>query len=371
MFGNFARTSTAAVELGSRFGSAPTKWLEVTPASLHSRIKRWPWLPPNWLPSLRAARVLWHDYGHLATVRAGLAIDRDGNPLPWYTYPAIDYLRQLDFREKVVFEYGAGMSTQFWASVARAVVSVEDDERWFATLQQHLPANAVVTLEKDLADFPAAIHHNEWRTFDVIVVDGPARGRTRLKCCQEALCALRPGGLIILDNSDWLPESSRLLRESGLLQVDMTGFAPICAHVQTTSLFFDRRFDVAALSGRQPTIAVGGATKNWEQPFVSAHGEVVGCNGEAFRCVTDDLQFEIQTPDGSRTFRAITYLGGDQSRAIAILDVTRGRVLLTRHRAVRKGNGADLSREIARIASMRWDDFRAFIASHESRRYVL
>jgi hypothetical protein len=370
MIGNFARTSAAAVELGPAIG-APPKTCEVAPASLRSRVKSWPWLPPNWLPSLRAARVLWRDYGHVATVRCGLAIDRDGNPLPWYTYPAIDYLRQLDFREKVVFEYGAGVSTLFWASVARAVVSVEDDERWFATLRHDLPANAAVMLEKDLAEFPAAIHRSERGAFDVIVIDGPARGRTRLKCSREALHALRPGGLIILDNSDWLPESSRLLRESGLLQVDMIGFAPVCAHVQTTSLFFDRGFDVAPISGRQPTIAVGAKEKNWEQPFVLVEGDVVECDGEVFRGVTDDLRFELPTPAGARTFRAITYVGGDELRVIAILDVDRARVLLTRHRAVRKGNGADLPREIARIASMGWDEFRAFIAGHESRRYVL
>src|SRR3954468_18349697 len=43
----------------------------------------------RWLPSLKAAQVLWRDYAHLKTVRTQRAVNRAGEPLPWYTYPAI------------------------------------------------------------------------------------------------------------------------------------------------------------------------------------------------------------------------------------------------------------------------------------------
>ena len=315
------------------------------------------------MPSLRAARILWHDYGHLASVRSQLALDRSGKPLPWYTYPAIEYLRQLDFRSKTVFEYGAGMSTLFWASVARRVVSVEDDERWFENIASRVPPNAAVSLESDLAEFPAAIHRTH-EQFDVIVIDGPARGRTRLKCCREALSALRRGGLLILDNSDWLPESARLLREQDLIQVDMTGFAPICGHVQTTSLFFDRCFEIRPLSGRQPEAPIGGAPGDWERPLVPVDGTLVEFDSEHFRSVTGDTSFEIATTDGRRRFRTFSYLGGDDRRCLAILDHDRRRVLLTRHFPADEG-------EIARIATMMWEECRAFIATHPMRRYVI
>src|SRR5262249_36354730 len=60
-----------------------------------------------------------------------------------------------------------------------------------------------------------------------------------------------------------------------------------------------------------------------------------------------------------------SYLGGDDRRCIAVLDRDLRRVLLTRHRS------ADDEREIARIATMRWDEFRAFMAANPMRRYVL
>ena len=44
--------------------------------------------------------------------------------------------------------------------------------------------------------------------------------------------------MIILDNSDWLPDSARLLRDADLLQVDMSGFIPIGDHTQTHIVLF-------------------------------------------------------------------------------------------------------------------------------------
>ncbi len=68
----------------------------------------------HWRESWQAARTLWFAYGHLQTVRSKAAIDRTGRPVPWYTYPAIEYLKQFDFAETSVFEYGSGNSTPFF-----------------------------------------------------------------------------------------------------------------------------------------------------------------------------------------------------------------------------------------------------------------
>ena len=191
-------------------------------------------IPSVWKPSFDAACTLLFDYAHLASVRQRSCVDASNNPVPWYTYPAIDYLRQLDFSNCTVFEYGSGNSTLFWSSVARRVMSVEDDAKWYQVNMSRLPANCELILERDLEHYPNVIDRYP-EPFDVIIVDGAARGRTRLKCAKRAIARLREGGMIILDNSDWLPESARVLRESGLIEVDMTGLAPISGHTQTTS----------------------------------------------------------------------------------------------------------------------------------------
>ena len=212
--------------------------------------------------------------------------------------------------------------------------------------------------------------------FDVIVVDGPARGRTRLKCCRAALAALREGGLIILDNSDWLPESSNLLRTSGLLEVDFTGFAPICGHVQTTSLYFQRAFNVPPANGRQPMPGRGARRDNWERPLVPGPGALITCDGESFRGVIDDLAVRARNARGREPeiSRARTIIGGDDRRCIAILDVDRDRVLLMRPSS-RPADGQCQSQPVERNETDCRDDlaeeYRAFICAHEYRQYVL
>src|SRR3712207_2933796 len=97
--------------------------------------------PSTWRAPVRAARTLWFDYAHVQSAALTRPVDAKGQPVPWYTYPAIEYVRQLDFSDKEVFEYGSGQSTLFWAQAAKRVVSVEEDEAWHAYVAKKLPAN--------------------------------------------------------------------------------------------------------------------------------------------------------------------------------------------------------------------------------------
>jgi hypothetical protein len=320
------------------------------------------------MPSLRAGMVLWRDYAHLRSVVAQRAIDKDGRATPWYTYPAIEFLAQLDFRDKAIFEYGCGMSTLFWARAAGRVVSVEDNEEWYDQIAKQVPGNCRLMLETDVARIPSAIER-AGGDFDVIVVDGPARGGTRLKCCEAALPHLRAGGLVILDNSDWLPESARFLREHGLLEVDMTGFAPVCAHVQTTSLFFDRAFNIAPIGERQPSGGRGWRPDNWERPFLPLPGRSLDCEGERFGSVDNEDDVTLASGNALRRFLLFTYEGRDGQRGIAIIDRDRDRVLLARHLA--GAPASQLAAEIERLRAMPWQTFARFVNAHANRRYVL
>src|SRR2546427_1382711 len=85
-------------------------------------------MPGCWLRSLRLYRILSFEYGHLKSAATLRSVDANGQPLPWITYPAIEFLKQLDLTDKTVFEYGCGGSTVYWSGVAKRVDSVEDNE---------------------------------------------------------------------------------------------------------------------------------------------------------------------------------------------------------------------------------------------------
>ncbi len=198
---------------------------------------------------------MWQeDFAIERTIDEKVCIDRDGNPLPWYTYPAIEYLRQFDYKDKKVFEFGCGFSSLFWALRAQKVVSVEDKEEWFARWQKEFNADNLEILLRDEGEgYEKAIFEKEEK-YDVIVVDG----KRRAECCKTAVEKLNQKGMIILDDSDRINTSEEyvkavdILRKNDLIQIDFYGFCPMNNYTKTTSLFLKRDFEPKSLYEVQP-----------------------------------------------------------------------------------------------------------------------
>ena len=206
--------------------------------------------------ALKSAKILEFDYGHFITARRRSCVDRNGNPIPWYTYPAIEYLIQLDYTDKTVFEYGSGNSTLFWAERARKVVSVEDNHHWYSRIGKEIGKNIDLRLISDRDEYIRAIGSCDEK-FWVIVIDGSHR----YECAKQAITRLKPGGMIILDNSDWFTETAALLRHADLIEIDMSGFGPINAYTWTTSLFVHRQFRLRHKGKNQPQRSIGGLSQ--------------------------------------------------------------------------------------------------------------
>lgn len=211
-------------------------------------------LPTTVNKVIKCIKILEFDYGHMQTARMSSCIDAKGRPIPWYTYPAIEYIKQLDFSEKVVFEYGSGNSTLFWGKFSRKLISVEDNDWWYEKVSKEArkSKNIEIQLIVDRLSYVQSISQQN-EDFDVIVIDG----MYRYDCALEAVKKLKSGGIIILDNSDWAVQTSRLLRESKLIQVDMSGFGPINDFVWTTSFFIHRDFNFMPANKNQPELSIG------------------------------------------------------------------------------------------------------------------
>lgn len=75
-----------------------------------------------------APAYTFYKKGHFRSSFAMVAVDRNWRPLPWYTYPCIEFLRFHNFSGKRVLEFGAGQSTIWWASIAQLVLALKGDE---------------------------------------------------------------------------------------------------------------------------------------------------------------------------------------------------------------------------------------------------
>ena len=58
-------------------------------------------------------------------------VDSDGEPIPWYTYPAVAFLNEYDLSGERVFEYGSRYSTLYYAKKVQSIKTVESDEKWY------------------------------------------------------------------------------------------------------------------------------------------------------------------------------------------------------------------------------------------------
>ncbi|HYL98810.1 MAG TPA: SAM-dependent methyltransferase [Blastocatellia bacterium] len=234
--------------------------------------------------SYRICKVLLLGQKYFASVRDGVYKDSAGNYLPWYTFPAIEALKNWDLSSKRVFEYSSGHSTLFWASRAKQVVSVEHNPVWFENISKLVPQNAQVilspitpkegetdpTLEtrEQLERYAESIR--DFGIFDIIVIDGYEGFFLRHECARVALSQLSANGLMIVDNSDWMPVTTRFLRDSGLIEVDFSGPKAGRDSCQTTSFFFARQFDFEPAGDQQPLAPIGGRIYEWEAGLESA-----------------------------------------------------------------------------------------------------
>ena len=119
---------------------------------------------------------------------------------PWWVWGAVDHVKGVLQPEWRVFEWGSGGSTLWFAQRVADVWAMENNRDWATKtgqeLKQYELTNATVHLEEHLPDYAAEI---EWHELpDLVSVDG----RNRAECIRHAIPKLKPGGYLVLDNSE-------------------------------------------------------------------------------------------------------------------------------------------------------------------------
>jgi len=198
---------------------------------------------------------MWQkDFAIERSIDEKVCVDKDGNPIPWYTYPAIEYLAQFDYSKLKIFEFGCGYSSAFWAERAERVVSIEDKTDWFEKWKSDFKYKNLDIRWRDEGEGYETAIFEDGEKYDVIVIDG----KRRTECAAAAVKALAGGGMIILDDSDRINTSEeyvkavKILREKDLLQVDFYGFCPMNCYTKATSVFFSRDWNFVSKNKVQP-----------------------------------------------------------------------------------------------------------------------
>ncbi|MEE1884663.1 FkbM family methyltransferase [Pedobacter flavus] len=165
------------------------------------------------------------------------AIDGQGNAIPWVTYSFIDFIQDRIKKSHLIFEYGSGSSTKYYALRAASVVSVEHDKEWFEKVKKESPSNAEIifcALSKngEYSKMAKSTQHK----FDLIIVDG----RDRVNCCINSVEALSESGVIVLDDSERMEyePARKFLKAEGFKELSFSGISPGLFYLKSTSVFY-------------------------------------------------------------------------------------------------------------------------------------
>lgn len=175
--------------------------------------------------------------GWFRSFREKSSVDADGNPIPWLTYPATEFLKKRIHPDMSLFEFGCGFSTLWWAKRVKEVVTVEHVESWYNQIGKRVPENVKLfhikldhngTYANKIKEF-----HNR---FDIVVLDG----HDRINCAINSLTALKEDGILIWDNSDRIEYESgyNFLCKNGFRKIEFVGLVPIINFKSETAIFY-------------------------------------------------------------------------------------------------------------------------------------
>ncbi len=137
---------------------------------------------------------------------------------PWLTPGAVTFLKTALRPDMRGLEFGSGRSTRWYASQLQHLLSIEHHQGWYekvkAELQQrgvrnvdyrHValshPESAPTFPEYDpLPPYVGVIREHPEASLDFVVVDG----HYRQACVREALSRLKPGGLLLVDDTNMI-----------------------------------------------------------------------------------------------------------------------------------------------------------------------
>jgi hypothetical protein len=174
------------------------------------------------------------DVGWFNSFAAKNAIDKNFNPIPWTTYPFIDFIQPRLNKKLDIFEYGSGNSTKYFSSRVNTVTSIEHNKEWYEQLikTKSNNINLILSAKKDYVKMIDQLD----KLYHLIFVDG----EDRVECIYNSVNRLTEDGVIVLDDSErkeYEPGIEFLIK-NGFKNLEFWGIAPLVLFKKCTSVFY-------------------------------------------------------------------------------------------------------------------------------------
>ena len=125
---------------------------------------------------------------------------------PYYVPKVVKFMSNfLENRQAIVFEWGSGISTVWYAQKVKSLIAIEHDEEWYRKEIDWLQKRNLTNIDlqyipphnDSFQNYSQAILEYDDNFFDVVAVDG----RARVACIKQAINKVKIGGYLILDDS--------------------------------------------------------------------------------------------------------------------------------------------------------------------------
>lgn len=181
-----------------------------------------------------------HDVGWFRSLKEKKPVDKEGNPLPWFTYSAIEFIQTRLSENLKIFEFGSGNSTIFFSERVSLVYAAEHDKNWLNKLKNY--ESEKLKLFYTNSDTPEQYIKpliDSDSKFDIIIVDGLYRSN----CIKNSLEFLTEEGIIILDDSEREEYSDAIdfLLKHKFKKLEFWGIAPTVFLKKCTSIFYQEK----------------------------------------------------------------------------------------------------------------------------------
>lgn len=121
---------------------------------------------------------------------------------PWFVPDSVTELEDNLLKPNMIaFEWGSGKSTIWLARRVEYVVTVDHDKEWYDQVWRWVQEEelknvnlAFIGLNEEYENFILKFEHD----FNIILIDG----RRRVNCITKAIDKLKPGGILVVDNSE-------------------------------------------------------------------------------------------------------------------------------------------------------------------------
>jgi hypothetical protein len=163
----------------------------------------------------------------------------DSKNIPMLSLPFLDWLNSYNWSEYDYIEFGSGESTNYMSERFKSVDTIETNFEYYKDifLKKNNNVNIfyITARDVDFGNYELSINEKT-----IVMIDSDTN---RFLTTKNLLLKIKPS-IIILDNSEWFPNTCKLLNDYAYMEIPFWGIRPEDFDEKCTSVFIKKHYSL-------------------------------------------------------------------------------------------------------------------------------